>query len=333
VYERFVPLLAGAPNNPRPITHIVTGPTGGEVRGTRDDSLLAKHYSGYNFVVVIVNGPRLTGRAVDVKGQALDTFAFSQQGGVYDARYMAQAVSRRREGGPVEAIAGGYARAPGRFGRAYQFDPWGAMLAVKPARPFNDKRGTIEFWVQGAYGSEWIHIASDSPAASHHRLYRTRLAEKVIGGVTNKVYGVVYETAVANVTNRVFVPLVSSNWNHIVARYDAETGGMGLSVNGGREVTARYRKTTCANARVIGVGGLADRAIGLSGHAFGYIDEVRVSSALRRRGLQRKPYQPDDATVTLLHFDETNSDWPGDAANPWQPDGSESASHSLTPPR
>jgi hypothetical protein len=118
VYERFVPILAGALDNPRPMTHIVTGPTGGEIRGTHDDSILAKHYSGYNFVVVTVNGPHLTGKAIDIKGQAFDTFAFSREGGVYDAHYMAKAVSRRREGGPVEAFAGGDARVPGTLHEA-----------------------------------------------------------------------------------------------------------------------------------------------------------------------------------------------------------------------
>lgn len=88
---------------------------------------------------------------------------------------------------------------------------------------------------------------------------------------------------------------------------------MGLLVNGKDRVCTR---TTCPNARVIVVGGLADWDIGHYSSAFRFIDEFRVPSALRPLTAQEAPYSPDDATVTLHHLHETDNDWPSDAADP-----------------
>lgn len=319
LYERFLPIVAGAYDNPRPIQHLVVGPGGGEERGAQTHELLAKsHGYAYNFIVVTVDGERLDVMAWDARhSNVIDQFSMTQAGNVYDDAYMAMAVSRRHERGPVEAFAGGTARTNGPFGKAYEFSPWGSMLGVRPAKPFNDAEGTIEFWVYRAFGADWINIASDEPELSRQHLFRVKIGEEVVDGITNRSYGVAYETCVGGVTNRIVAPLPTQGWNHIMAHYDGDRATASLRVNGGEPVTGPYLETSCRNAAVFGIGGQANRALGVAAYCFGYIDEVRVSTHLRPAVIQSAPFEVDDDTVMLLRFEERERDIPRDDANPW----------------
>jgi hypothetical protein len=74
---------------------------------------------------------------------------------------------------------------------------------------------------------------------------------------------------------------------------------MTLCVNGQPSGTpAPYRETLCKGQAFLA----GWPSTGMS--CFGAIDEIRLSSIVRKPALQDKPYAADANTLLLLHFDE-----------------------------
>ena len=172
---------------------------------------------------------------------------------------------------------------------------------------FDDRQGTMEAWVQvGGFNTNgyWhgrgllFEIESLKPATGHRVYLKPDFSKKVLIPI--------YETwtgGKTNVAKGAPIPAPPANrWYHIAASWGIESSNgvaMGLFVNGessGRP--ANYVPTLCKD-RVYTAGHPSKTMSG-----FGAIDEIRLSSIVRKPALQDKPYAADANTLLLLHFDE-----------------------------
>ena len=197
-------------------------------------------------------------------------------------------------------------RAAGRFGNAFVFDGDRTVLSV-PGPDFNDAQGTLEAWV-------WL--PETPPTATPGTILR-------LDGVDPWTYHIVqrdtessrlsYSTYDGTEVRRVYSLPLPEGWHHVAATYDAAVGRVELFVDGVSCGTAAYARTTCKGT-TLGIGGLVPIG-GRVGNPFaGMIDEVRISTTVRKiTGTPSAPAVLDAQTACLFHLDE-DSGLPRDEA-------------------
>ena len=187
----------------------------------------------------------------------------------------------------------------GRFGAAFQ--GWCA-IGAKDHR-FNDERGTMEAFVYVArttneLGTGWmifrvgddqnghnVQTVTDPGTERHHLVYRT-----FVNGQANEV-------AVREAWwNR------APGWHHLMATWDAAANKAEVFLDGKSVGTTSYAKTACADAPWFSVRGDPNNIP----NCFGPIDEVRLSRVVRPPVVPQSPFQTDDDTTLLLHFDDAD---------------------------
>jgi hypothetical protein len=198
------------------------------------------------------------------------------------------------------AVHGAPATVDGRFGRALRFDGQSALRVSSPG--FDDSAGSL---------SCWVRLPDDRPplsgAATILRLdgsnpWTYHIVEAGHGGRRIK-----YVTYDGEAGTSVFSGELGPGWHHIFAAHNAAEGRIELFVDGQSQGTARFNRSTCADA-ALHVGGIAqgtpDRPVG--NPFVGDIDDVCVSSAVRPpspEGLE-KAAAPGAGTALLLALDE-----------------------------
>ena len=91
-YQRFRPVFVPGENERRPITHIVAAGGGAPIhRFPEGDPRLAAGAAEYNFVVVTVEGNRISVRALTPDGRELDFFAYRKTDGAVEPAWQALA--------------------------------------------------------------------------------------------------------------------------------------------------------------------------------------------------------------------------------------------------
>ena len=209
---------------------------------------------------------------------------------------------------PSSIADGGFPRAAGKFGRAFQCDGEKTALVVNDPG-FSDEAGTLE---------AWIWMPAEVPAAKDGTILR-------LDGSTPWTYHIVQRDAktssIRYVTydgmngHGITSPPLTEGWHHVVATHDLLAAKMELFVDDKSVGTAPYVKTTCSHA-ALDIGGIASDT-GSTGNPFrGLIDEVRVSTGVRAPADRAGgPYAPDADTTVLYHFDEDKGE-PVNVAKP-----------------
>jgi len=184
----------------------------------------------------------------------------------------------------------------GRFGGA--FTGW-ASVGVKD-HGFNDECGTMECFVYvGASTNEtttgWMILRVGDEQNGH--IVMTRKDE------ATKLNYLSYETYVGGQANKIAVKQPwwdrQPGWHHVMVTWDAKAGKSEAFLNGKSVGTAPYAKTACNQAPFFSVRGDGNSVP----NCFGPIDEVRLSRVVRQSVVPEKPYETDDDTLSLLHFD------------------------------
>lgn len=80
-YQRFVPLYESGVNEAHPIVHVVTAGGGAPLYEIERHPYLAAGGLDYHYLVVRVDGPRLSARALTAEGRLLDAFALVKKDG------------------------------------------------------------------------------------------------------------------------------------------------------------------------------------------------------------------------------------------------------------
>lgn len=88
LYERFFPVNFVKDKNFKPITHVVTGGGGAPLSFIDSSPYLASHRLVHHFLVVDIDGPKFTMRAIDINGKEFDSVTIVQEGRAYNAEYM-----------------------------------------------------------------------------------------------------------------------------------------------------------------------------------------------------------------------------------------------------
>lgn len=186
------------------------------------------------------------------------------------------------------------------FGRAYFRNNANPVGLWKHG--FDDKKGTMEAAVWcgpiktngNNQGMGTLFEIAPLDLKSGHRV-------EFEGDAKNAGYVVTYETWANGKTSRVSsVSLGTNKWHHVAAVWQAgaSNGVMALYVNQKLAGKKPYRPTSCAKAATFDIAG------GVKGMGFGAIDEVRLSTVVRKPAKQNAPHKPDADTLLLLHFDE-----------------------------
>ena len=204
---------------------------------------------------------------------------------------------------------GGFTRAEGRFGKAWQLDGQRSVLSV--AGPgFDDAVGSLEAWiwmpaeVQPNKHGTILRLDGDDPW-TYHIVQRDMNSSSIS-----------YTTYDGSAGHGIASPPLTEGWHHVLATHDLGAGKTELFIDGRSVGTAPYVRTTCRRA-TLNVGGLSSDS-GAAGNPFrGLIDEVRLSKVVRRVAADGGggPYTLDAATAVLLHYDEAEG-LPRNAAGP-----------------
>ena len=89
-YQRFVPLISDDAKNKKPVTYVVTGGGGAYLAPkVNKHPFHAAAARKHHFIVVNLNGKKLTARVYDINNTLIDSFSFSKEGDVYNKEYMA----------------------------------------------------------------------------------------------------------------------------------------------------------------------------------------------------------------------------------------------------
>jgi len=185
------------------------------------------------------------------------------------------------------------------FGRAYfrsGANPFGLWK-----HGFDDAKGTMEAAVWcgpiktngNNQGMGTLFEIAPLDLSSGHRV-------TIAGNAKNTGYVATYETWAGGKTNRITGPAMGTNqWHHLAAAWQAgSNGAMVLYIDQKAVGKKPYRKTACADAPTFDIGG------GVMGQSFGAIDEIRLSKVPRSPKKPTAPWETDEDTLLLLHFDE-----------------------------
>ena len=189
---------------------------------------------------------------------------------------------------------------PGRFEQAGSFDGIRTVRWVADF-PFPDSEGSMEAWV-------WLPAQSQASGGTILRVDGTDpWTYHVLYGVAN-TRRVAYRTFDGRTVGGVESGELSSGWHSLLATHSAARGRIELFVDGISQGSADYRMTACKSA-VLDIGGIPPAASGTAGvrNPFrGLIDEVRVSSVVRKpeKDAAPGPHVADQGTTVLIHFDE-----------------------------
>lgn len=197
----------------------------------------------------------------------------------------------------ADAAAGGSlpARAPGKFGGALQFDGV-RQVFVDDDVAFNDERGTLE---------AWVYLPAEKPDQRHGTILRLDGSDPWTYHIIQRDVNtscISYTTYDGARGHGLRSGELSEGWHHVVGTYDATTATMELWIDGVKQGSTDYVKTTCRGAP-LGIGAMAAP---FGNPLQGRIDEVRISTVVRDvpREADGGPYVPDDGTVALYHCDE-----------------------------
>ena len=193
----------------------------------------------------------------------------------------------------------------GKFGGAIQ--DW-CSIGIKD-HAFNDEQGTMECFICAAgkeegppTGGILFRIGDDK---NGHYIYN-------VGDPA----ALSYETYVNGQASKIRVPEVwkklGPGWHHLMATWDAAAGKAELFLDGKSMGTAPYTKASCAGSPYFGIRGDTNNIP----NAWGPLDEVRLSKVVRKPVVPTEPYQTDDDTLALLHFDEPSYLWRDDSEYP-----------------
>ncbi len=190
-------------------------------------------------------------------------------------------------------VTGRYERTDGKFGKAVEFGETCRALSVA-GHGFSDAAGTLSAWVRlGAERRE---------AGTIFRLDGNPWTYHIVDLQGAGIRYVFFDgTAGQSVTS----PALAAGWHHVCATHDAAAGKIELFVDGASCGTARYGRSTCANAALLHVGAfLSD---GQAHNRFlGAIDDVVLSRVARAPASNwaDTPAATDGDTLVALRFDE-----------------------------
>ncbi|MGQ9731848.1 MAG: DUF4838 domain-containing protein [Candidatus Zipacnadales bacterium] len=184
--------------------------------------------------------------------------------------------------------------ADGKYGKALCFDGVDDVIVV-PDCGFSDEAGSLECWVYlpaqpQEHESTILRLDGTDPWSYH--IIRRWPHTCSLG----------YTTYNGEVCSNVSSPELAPGWHHVLATYDTQTAVQEFFVDGVSCGQSKYLITTCKQA-ALNVGGIGG---GTVGNPFaGLLDEVRVSTVVRSpQAATGGPYEPDAATVVLMHCDE-----------------------------
>lgn len=202
---------------------------------------------------------------------------------------------------PLRIFGTQISHGPGKFGNAYRFTNT-TYLAVHE-HGFSDAAGTFDAWIYRGDndfgGGTLLDVMAPDEKSGH------------FVRVTSKLR---YGNWTGNTTNLIMVTNdLAEGWHQITATWDATTRKSALYVDGALKGTADYKKTRCAKAIAIGLGGAGNYFV-QDAYAFswGLVDEIRLSSKARKPppGGDKAPFKSDAATRFILHFDEEAAEVP-----------------------
>lgn len=202
----------------------------------------------------------------------------------------------------------------GRFGRALRFDGKSALRVSSPG--FSDTAGSLECWVRLPEDAPPQTGAGTILRLDGHGPWTYHILEA--GHGSRRIKYVTYDgQAGSSVLSAELVP----GWHHLCAAHSEIEGVIELFVDGVSQGTARFKRSTCANAALL-VGGIVpgspDRPLG---NAFvGDIDDICISTAVHPVGTERleRAVVPDVDTALLLPLDE-ESGMPRDTSGQFRP--------------
>ncbi len=196
------------------------------------------------------------------------------------------------------SVSGELAWAPGKFGKAVEFDGTAALRVGDCG--FSDEEGSLEAWV-------WLPAEPQPREATVLRLDGSDPWTYHILRRVEETRRISYVTYDGQQGSSVTSGDLEEGWHHILGTYSIATGQMELFVDGVSQGRSAYRKTTCSRA-ALNIGGIAPGSVdGQVGNPLvGLIDEVRVSDVRREPTEEGAggPYVADSHTQLLLHFDE-----------------------------
>jgi hypothetical protein len=184
----------------------------------------------------------------------------------------------------------------GRFGKALRFDGIGNGISVGDCG-FDDEVGSMECWVRlsaEVQDGEGTLLRLDGGGPWTYHILR-RIAN------TSKVGYFTYD---GEQVRGVASAELDKGWHHVLATHHLQAGVAELFVDGIKQGSTEYRKTTCKGAS-LNIGGLRRNSeFGNSLH--GDLDEVRISRTVRSPDTDGAggPYEPDEGTTFLVHLDE-----------------------------
>ena len=89
LYERFFPLKLHGDQTAWPVTYIVTAGGGAPLYDTREHPYIAAAKKTYHYMVVTIQGNKLSLRALTPQGEEIDNLTVTKQDGQYDKDYLA----------------------------------------------------------------------------------------------------------------------------------------------------------------------------------------------------------------------------------------------------
>lgn len=186
---------------------------------------------------------------------------------------------------------------PGKHGNAQQFS--GNQVITLQDGSFSDDCGTMEAWVwmpaeKPARHATILRLDGANPW-TYHIIQRDLNSSRIS-----------YTTYDGTRGHGLASGELAEGWHHVVGTHDVASGRMELFIDGQPAGSTDYVKTTCQGAP-LGIGGIGRETSSEVGNPFiGIIDEVRITSDVRRpdSGAAGGPCEPDGATLALLHLDE-----------------------------
>lgn len=184
---------------------------------------------------------------------------------------------------PME-VQGRYKSAEGVFGLGHGVG--GRIMWSSHAFP--DGKGSIELWMRDdVQGNIWKIGGQDNESQDNvQTLYLDETRDFTLG----------YKT-VANGKKVVLQgPKLSKGWHLVTTTWDAEVGKKQILVDGKIVAEGPYEKTDCGKMKNFTINELWA----------GAIDEFRMSRKIVRsypNGVEKKPFEKDEFTKLLLHFD------------------------------
>jgi len=185
----------------------------------------------------------------------------------------------------------------GRFGAGLGYDGRDDGVSA-PGCGFDDELGSLECWVRLSpepQEREGTLLRLDGGGPWTYHILRRLARTSKVGYYTydgKKVRAVVSEE-------------LAPGWRHVLATHDEGTGEATLFVDGVKQGSTPYVKTTCRGAP-LSIGGFCRGERRVSNSLHGDLDEIRISRTVRspERDAGGGPYATDDATTFLAHLDE-----------------------------